>query len=66
LTLLASPSVAAAMAADVDVQAGPVAVAVGLREAGQTGVDAAHHLAARLDRIERLARQRGRAHQAQG
>ena len=49
-------------AADVDVQTGPVALAVGCRETGQTRVDAANQLAARLDRIQVLAgvRRKGR------
>ena len=51
-------------AADVDVQPGPVALAVGLREAGQPRVHAADQLAALLDRVERLARMRGRGSQA--
>jgi len=41
--------------ADVDVQAGPVALAVGGREAGQAAVDAADQLAAGLDRVDGLA-----------
>jgi hypothetical protein len=42
-------------AAEVDVEAGPLALAVGRREARPGGVDAADHLAARLHRVERLA-----------
>jgi hypothetical protein len=41
--------------ADVDVQARPVALAVGSREARQAGVDAADELAAGLDGVEGLA-----------
>jgi hypothetical protein len=43
-------------AADVDVEAGPVALAVGRGEPGQAGVHAADHLATLLDRVQRLAR----------
>ena len=68
LTLLASPSDGRGDGpADVDVQARPVALAVGCREAGQAGVDAADELAARLDGVQGLAgmRRHGR-HGASG
>jgi hypothetical protein len=41
--------------AHVDVEAGPVALAVGLREAGEAGVHAADELAALLDGVDGLA-----------
>ena len=46
-------------AADVDVEPGPVALAVGLRKARQPRVHAADHLSAGLDGVQRLARMRG-------
>ena len=41
--------------ADVDVEADPLALAVGQHEAGRAGADAANQRAARLDRVEVLA-----------
>jgi hypothetical protein len=41
--------------AEVDVEPGPLALAVGVREARARGVHSAHQLAARLDGVEGLA-----------
>ena len=46
---------AAIALADVDVESGPVALAVRRREARQARVDAADELTPLLDRVERLA-----------
>jgi hypothetical protein len=53
-------------AAGVDVEAGPVALAVRRRETGQAGVHAADHRPARLDRVERLAGVRRRGDRRSG
>jgi hypothetical protein len=53
-------------AAVVDVQAAPLALAVGGGEAGQAGVDAADQRAARLDGVQVLAGERGSRRQQAG
>ena len=61
LTLVASPKTAAATARQIiDVEAGPVALVVGRREAGEAGVDAAAELP-RSYVVERLGLRAGGA-----